>query len=211
MPSGFLAHRQKFNKGRTPMISYSTMKQWMGSRIGSLVVPIVAGLLVFLTAERAEAQMTFAVEGRVSVTAPVGDLSDAGAETGIGLGAEVIANFNPSFSVYAGIQQYSFGCEDGCTLGNDPKSTGFGAGLKYIFHNPGDVLVWGRGGIVANKLESDAISGDREIGFEVGFGADMPVATRLYLVPNVGYISHKSGSNFSASFLTLGVGVHYHF
>jgi hypothetical protein len=114
-------------------------------------------------------------------------------------------------TAYAGISQYSFGCEDSCTLGDNPKSMGFGAGLKYIFHNPGDVLVWGRGGIVANTLESDDFEGDREIGFELGFGADMPIATQLYLVPHVGYISHKSGDSFTASFLTLGVGVHYHF
>jgi hypothetical protein len=193
------------------MILHTMAKQWMVARAGTAGVPMIAALLVLLAAGRAEAQVNLAVEGRASVTAPVGDLSDAGAETGIGLGAEVFVNFHPKVSVYAGIQQYSFGCEDGCTLGNNPKSMGISAGLKYFVHNPGDVLVWGRGGIVANTFENDQSSGDREIGFELGFGADMPIASRLYLVPNIGFVSHKTGSDFNVSFLTLGVGAHYHF
>jgi hypothetical protein len=193
------------------MIAFKSMKQWMAARTRTSAVLTAAALVALLTAGRAEAQVNFAVEGRASVTAPTGDLSDRGAETGIGLGAELQLNFSPNMTVYAGINQYSFGCEAGCTLGNNPKSMGLGAGLKYIFHNPGDVHVWGRGGIVANTLESDAFTGDREIGFELGFGADMPIASKLYLVPNVGFISHKSGDSFTASFLTLGVGVHYHF
>lgn len=193
------------------MTSQTKIKQWTIARLCSSAVPVTAALLLALTAERAEAQVNFAVEGRASVTAPMGDLSDAGAETGIGLGAEVFINFHPKMSVYAGVQQYSFGCEDACSLGNNPKSMGLAAGLKYFIHNPGDVLVWGRGGIVANTLENDQSSGDREIGFELGFGADMPIATQLYLVPHLGYVSHKAGGDFNASFALLGVGVHYHF
>jgi hypothetical protein len=193
------------------MTSHTTTKQWTVTRIGTSLIPIFAAFLVSVTAAEAEAQLTLAVEGRASVTAPIGDLSDAGAETGLGLGAEVFVNFHPKMSVYGGIQQYSFGCDDGCTLGDNLKSTGLAVGLKYFIHNPGDVLVWGRGGIVANTLESDDFSGDREIGFELGFGADMPIATQLYLVPHIGFVSHKSGGDFNASFATLGVGVHYHF
>jgi hypothetical protein len=43
-------------------------------------------------------------------------------------------------------------------------------------------------------------------------GADLPVAERLYLVPNIGFVSHGSGNALSSkiNFFTLGVGVHYH-
>jgi len=158
----------------------------------------------------AQAQLGFAAEGRVGVTVPQGDLSDVGAETGLGFGAELQVNFHPRATVYAGVYRHQFGCEDSCSLGDDPTSTGLSAGLKYIVHNPGDVAVWGRGGVVYNDLDLGSSSTDREIGFELGVGADMPIAERIYLVPHLGYISHAAGDNFTASFFTLGLGIHYH-
>jgi len=177
------------------------------ARIG--VVLLAAGTLGLAPGE-AQAQLGFAVEGRAGVTMPQGDLSDVGAETGLGYGAELQVNFHPRATVYAGVHRHQFGCEDGCSLGGDPTSTGLSAGLKYIVHNPGDVVVWGRGGVVYNALDFGNSSNDREIGFEVGFGADMPIAERIYLVPHLGYISHAAGNNFTASFFTLGLGIHYH-
>jgi hypothetical protein len=112
-------------------------------------------------------------------------------------------------TAYLGIHRHGFSCGDGCTA-DDQRSAGPALGLKYIFHSPGDVFVWGRGGIVANKLSSDEGSSDREIGFEVGVGADMPIADRIYLVPNLGFISHDRGGGGTATFFTLGVGLHYH-
>jgi hypothetical protein len=165
---------------------------------------------LWLFSGEAQAQMGLGAEGRVGVTFPQGDLSDAGAEAGLSFGAELQVNFHPRMTAYLGLQRHSFNCENGCTLGDNPRSTGIGAGVKYIFHNPGDVLAWGRGGIVANTLGNDSGSGDREIGFELGVGADVPVANRLYLVPNIGFVSHDAGSAFQARFFTLGLGVHYH-
>lgn len=146
----------------------------------------------------------------MGVTLPQGDLSDAGAESGIGLGAELQASFSPSLTAYLGVHRYAFSCESGCALGDSPKSTGVGAGFKYIFHNPGDATVRGRAGIVANTLSAEDVPDDWGIGFEVGLGADMPIGTRLYVVPNVGYVSHDAGDGFTAGFFTLGVGLHYH-
>jgi hypothetical protein len=171
-------------------------------RRGSLLAAAALGLF----GGTAHAQVQFAVEGRVGVTFPVGDLSDAGAGSGIGLGGELQANFQTNLSAYLGLYRYQFSC-DRCGLGNDPTSTGLGAGLKYVLHNPGDVLAWGRGGIVANKLGSS----DRKIGFELGAGADLPIATRIYLVPNVAFVRHSANGDFAASFFTLGLGLHYHF
>ncbi len=158
----------------------------------------------------AMAQMGLAAEGRVGVTMPQGDLSDAGAEAGLSFGAELQATFRPNLTAYVGLHRYTFNCENGCALGDNPRSTGVGAGLKYIVHSPGDAFAWGRGGIVANTFGTDEGSGDREIGFELGVGVDFPVAERLYLVPNIGFISHNVGNGFDARFFTLGLGVHYH-
>lgn len=170
---------------------------------------LAAGLISFFPSET-EAQVSFAVEGRAGVTFPQGDLSDAGVESGLALGAELQATFRPNLTAYLGLQRHAFNCDGVCPLGSSPTSTGIGAGLKYIFHSPGDAHLWGRGGLIGHVLDTDDGSSDREVGFEVGFGADMPIAPRLSLVPNIGYLTHDVGSGFTASFLTLGVGLHYH-
>jgi len=178
-------------------------------RRGSLSLFLAAGAL-WVFASEAQAQIGFAVEGRAAVTVPQGDLSDRGAETGLGLGVELQANFRPNLTAYVALHRHAFGCEDNCSLGNDPRTMGLGAGLKLIVHNPGDVLVWGRGGVVTSEFSTDSGSFDREIGFELGAGADMPIGARLYLVPNVGFMSHAAGNNITARFFTAGLGVHYH-
>ena len=183
------------------------------TKLDRVRLPAVALMIAafWLFAGEAHAQMGLAAEGRVGVTLPQGDLSDAGAEAGLSFGAELQANFHRNLTAYLGLHRHSFNCDNGCgDLGDSPRSTGIGAGVKYIFHRPGDVLAWGRGGIVANTFGTDAGSGDREIGFELGVGADLPVAHRLYLVPNLGFISHDTGSGSDAQFFTLGLGVHYH-
>jgi hypothetical protein len=173
------------------------------------LILLAAGALWLLAGQDAQAQMGIGVEGRAGVTLPLGDLSDAGAESGLSLGAELHLNFHRNMTLYAGIHRNSFNCEDTCTLGSDPQSTGLGAGLKYLFHSPRDILLWGRAGVVADKFESGLGSGDREIGFELGVGGDMPIAERLYLVPNLGFTQYSTDSDFSVSFFTLGIGVHY--
>jgi hypothetical protein len=193
----------------------NTFLTMVPSKLGKVWLPTIALAIAALGlfAGEAQAQMGLAAEGRVGVTFPQGDLSDAGAEAGLSFGAELQANFHTNLTAYLGLHRHSFNCDNGCgDLGDNPRSTGIAAGLKYIFHNPGDVLAWGRGGIVANTFGTDAGSGSREIGFELGLGADVPVAHRLYLVPNVGFVSHDTGrgSPDKVNFFTLGVGVHYH-
>ena len=175
----------------------------------AFTVALAAGLLTLFPGG-GTAQTAFAVEGRAGVTFPRGDLSDAGAESGLSLGAEVKATFRPNLTAYLGLQRHAFSCEGPCPPGTSPTSTGAGAGLKYIFHSPGDAHLWGRGGLVAHVLDTDDGSSDREIGFELGFGADMPLASRLSLVPDIGFVTHDAGRGFTAGFFTLGVGIHYH-
>lgn len=193
------------------MKPYSMADSPRSIRVWPTAIALAAASL-WLFGGEAQAQMGLGAEGRVGVTLPQGDLSDAGAEAGLSFGAELHANFHPRMTAYVGLQRHSFNCENGCDLGDNPRSTGIGAGVKYIVHNPGDVLAWGRGGIVAHTFGDDSGSGDREIGFELGVGADLPVAERLYLVPNIGFVSHSAGNVLSSriNFFTLGVGAHYH-
>lgn len=177
---------------------------------GRSILLLTAGVIWLLAGQDAHAQMGIGVEARAGVALPLGDLSDAGAEAGLSLGAELHLNVHRNVTAYAGIHQNRFSCDDGCTLGADPRSTGLAAGLKYIFHSPGNILVWGRGGIVADTFETDAGSSDRKIGIELGVGSDMPIASRLYLVPNIGFTRYDTGDDVTASFFTLGIGMHYH-
>lgn len=180
-------------------------------KFGSMPAFLLTAGLLWLFAGEAQAQVGFAVEGRVGVTFPQGDLSDADTDAGLSIGAELQANFHRNLTAYLGLHRHAFGCDGGCVLGDSPRSSGLAAGLKYIFHSPGDVFVWGRGGLVGNKLVNDDASGDRKIGFELGLGADVPIAAKLSLVPNAGFVSHDAGDGFTARFFTLGVGAHYHF
>ncbi len=174
------------------------------------MIALVLAAFALLHAPEAEAQM-ISVEGRVGVTYPTGDLSNAGADTGLGIGAELMYTFQRNLTAYAGFNRHAFSCDSDCDLGNSPRSTGLGAGLKYVFHAPGDAYAWGRGGIVAHQLADDDGSGPRNIGFELGGGIDMPIAPRLHLVPHIGFIQHDAGGGFTASYVNFGVGIHYHF
>lgn len=174
-----------------------------------LVVALLA--VPFLRPAPAEAQLEFGAEGKAGVTFPTGDLSDAGAEAGLALGAELIVNFRPNLSAYVGLNRHGFSCESDCNVGDSPRSSGLGAGLKFVFPSPPDALLWGRAGIVAHSLATDDGSGDRNIGFEGGAGFDMPIRDRLFLSPHLSFITHDVGGGASATYFNFGVGAHYHF
>ena len=172
------------------------------------LVFLMGALVAWPTA--AEAQIPISAEARAGVTFPTGDLSDAGAEAGLALGAELMLTPWRNLTVYGGLHRQGFSCDSDCELGNSVRSSGVNAGLKYILPSPPDALIWARGGIVANRLSSSEVSGDRNLGFEVGAGIDMPVRDRLYLVPHVGFVSHDAGEGIQATWFNFGLGGHYH-
>jgi hypothetical protein len=157
----------------------------------------------------ASAQMGVSAEGRLGVTFPVGELADAGAEAGLGFGAELMLTLQRNLTAYVGWSRHGFSCDAECSLGHDVRSAGFGAGLKYILPSPRDALLWGRAGVVGHQLSTSAGVGDRNVGFELGAGMDVPVAQRLFVVPHLGFISH-GGSGVSSSYVNFGLGGHYH-
>lgn len=173
------------------------------------ILALAAGALLF-SGTALEAQMGLAVEGRTGVTFPQGDLADFGGEAGLSLGAELHLNLHPRFTIYGGYHRHAFSCDNGCDLGTNPRSEGLNAGLKLNVHNPGDTNLWVRGGIVSNKTATDLGANNRELGYEVGLGADVPIASRIALVPFAGYISHDAGVNLKPKFFTLGLGLHLH-
>jgi hypothetical protein len=176
----------------------------------AVVALLLAGSFLFMPSH-AWGQIQIAGEGRAGVTFPTGDLSSQGAEAGLSLGAEAQFTFQRNVTAYVGLNRHAFSCDSDCDLGPNPRSSGLNAGLKYIFPSPPDALIWGRAGLLANRLSTDDSSRDRNLGFEAGAGIDMPVAQSLYLVPHLGFMTHDAGDGFRANWVTLGLGVHYHF
>jgi hypothetical protein len=159
----------------------------------------------------AQAQVQVSAEGRAGVTLPTGDLSRDGAEAGLAVGAELMFTVQRNLSVYVGANRHGFSCDRDCDVGRNPRSSGLASGLKVIFPSPADATLWARGGVLAHRIVTDDGSGPRNLGFELGTGFDMPIAPRLYLTPHLGLYSHDSRGSRSATYLNLGVGVHYHF
>lgn len=180
----------------------------MRIKIGLAALLLVASLA--LPSGAAHAQMSYALEGRLGVTFPAGDLSDADAEAGLAAGVEFMLNFHPRATAYVGLNRHAFSCDDDCDLGSGLRSSGVAGGLKFILHNPGDALWWARGGLIGHKLSSDDGSSDRKLGFEVGSGIDMPITHRFYIVPHLSVLSHSTETDFTATYFVFGVGGHFH-
>ncbi len=181
--------------------------------VGRLILALSVAASFFIGVPAAEAQLQFSAEPRAGVSFPTGDLSSEGAEAGLTLGAEGMVTFRRNMTGYLSLNRHGFSCDSDCqaNLGSSPRSTGLGLGLKYVFPSPPDALIWGRGGVLAHRLSTSQDSGDRNLGFEVGAGIDMPVGERLYLVPHLGFLSHDAGGDTRASWFSFGVGAHYHF
>ncbi len=176
-------------------------------------LPAAAALLLAALAlpQTGEAQATFGVEGRAGVTFPMGDLSDAGYEGGLSLGVEGFYGFRRNLALYASFSRHTFDCDTDCDLGNDPQSSGVGAGVKLTIPSPADALLWVKGGLLAFAYSDSAESGDRSTGFEVGLGIDTLLTESVYVTPHLGYLSHEAVGGVDASFLTFGFGLQYRF
>jgi hypothetical protein len=189
------------------------------------------GLLITITlaglglgqAEFASAQRgAISLEGRIAANVPTGDLSSAGAGVGLGLGAEFMISVQNNLTAYLSASRHEFGCpQPECEFNGDLRSTGFGMGLKYIFPSPRGRLIWARGGIMSGQLSTPDASGERDVGFELGMGADIDVARRLAIVPHVSFINHTGApgntvppalrDDFTTRYLTIGLAAHLHF
>jgi hypothetical protein len=159
--------------------------------------------------QSAAAQVGLSAEVRAGATVPVGEFTDANQDTGLGIGAELGLHFNPTFATYLSFSRHAFGCKDSCALGDEPSSTGVGAGIRFAFPGPTDALLWTRAGVTGRRWSGGPVAGDTEWGFELGAGIDMLITRDIYVVPHVAYLSHDAPQGFRASYLSLGAGLHY--
>lgn len=170
---------------------------------------LVAAFLPALCPGNAEAQLGVAAEGRLGVTVPLGQLSDDDQDPGVGGGAEVFLNLNPTFGLYLAGSRHSFQCASTCLLGETPRSTGMSAGIKLTIPSPADALLWMRAGLSGRRFSGGGAPPETHLGYELGAGIDMLIGRQIYVVPHLGYTSHDAHEGLRASYLTFGAGLHY--
>lgn len=161
----------------------------------------------------AEAQdpIPVSVEARTGVTFPTGDLSDAGAGSGLLLGADVFLGLFPRFSLYGGYAWHRFGCDE---CADDVTASGPRGGVKVLFPRSGAALPWVRGGLSWSNSDGLVGDADGELGLEIGGGLDYRVAPRIDLTPAVHYKTFSQEFEtveMDLAFLTLELGAHFHF
>ncbi len=178
------------------------------THVAALVIIALAGSASVVAAQSAR----WSLEGRVNVTVPTGDLSDAGAKSGLGLGADVFYTFIPNMSLYAGLSRHAFNCKGGGC--EDVTSTGMDGGVKLLFGAEGRALPWVRGGIMLHKASVGDAKSDLTLGAEAGAGIDVMMAPRFWLVPAVIFHTYPAGlpgGDLDMKYLTISLGAHFHF
>lgn len=173
---------------------------------------IAVGVSLLMAAPATAQESPFSLEARTGVTFPMGNLSDAGAESDLLFGLDAYLSVNPMFSLYGGYAYHRFTC-DACA--DDVTASGPRLGLKALLYTPGDALPWVRAGATFNQATGLAEgSSDRTLGVELGAGIDYQVAQRLSIVPALRYETFSTnfaGAEESLSYLTLDLGLHLHF
>lgn len=192
----------------------SSTTRWSGLALAATTLAFLA-----LPAQAQQAPewdgQNLSVEGRLGVTFPVGDLADVGGESGLAFTADLLYNFNPSWSVYGGWGYHDFNC-DGCP--DDLASSGPHLGAKYLFDWAGDALPWARGGLLLGKARAFQggadVESSRTSGLELGTGVDLRIAERLSLTPSFWFNYYSADMpvrDIDMSYFLLDVGAHYHF
>lgn len=183
----------------------------------------VAGLVAATRPAMAQGVIPLAVEGRVGVAFPTGDLGendDVGA--GFGFGGDVVLRVFPLVNVYGGWEHYSFDGK-GESDGSSVTDSGIRAGAQLSI--PVGMVTgfspFVSAGLLYNRASAEAGEGsaslkftsDWKLGYEVGAGVSVPVAPAVSVVPAVRYRAHDvEFSDFdvawgSISYLSLEMGV----
>ncbi|HZJ01248.1 MAG TPA: outer membrane beta-barrel protein [Gemmatimonadaceae bacterium] len=167
---------------------------------------------------------------------PTGDFSNTGssatavdaAKSGFGYGVD--AGLSLGFiGVYAGFDHIKFDCESN-TCDSDGKYSlqGLAAGLRLSL--PGSSLVhpWVKGGVTFNELKgefgtsSQGLSTDRNPGYEIAAGLDIPLLRIFSLYPQARYVgqnlkydipgvtNNATSPEAKANYMTFDLGLSFH-
>ena len=197
-----------------------------------IVLTLLAAALVSVTARG----QGFYLGLRGGAGIPTGDFSNTGssatavdaAKSGFGYGVD--AGLSLGFiGVYAGFDHIKFDCESN-TCDSDGKYSlqGLAAGLRLSL--PGSSLVhpWVKGGVTFNELKgefgtsSQGLSTDRNPGYEIAAGLDIPLLRIFSLYPQARYVgqnlkydipgvtNNATSPEAKANYMTFDLGLSFH-
>lgn len=173
----------------------------------------LAATLAWTGTAEAQQPVPISVEVRPGVTFPTGDLSDAGTNSGFSVAGDVFFGLFERFSIYGGYAWHQFRRDDplDAITAQGPRG-----GVKVLFPMPGDALPWVRGGLSYSTTDGwEGVDPDGEIGLEFGGGVDYRVSPRFSLSPSLHFKTFTQdlgpADDIGVSFLTLGLGAHFHF
>jgi hypothetical protein len=168
---------------------------------------------------------------------PTGDFSNTSgssstaldaAKTGFGYGLDAGVGLGP-IGVYAGFDHVNFDCQgDTCTSDGKYKLQGVTAGVRLNLPGASLIRPWIKGGVTFNQLEggygssSQKLTTDRNPGYEIGAGLDIPIFGIFSIYPQARYVgqnfkydipgvtSTASSPETKANYMTFDLGLSVH-
>jgi opacity protein-like surface antigen len=189
------------------------------------------GIIGVMAAVPVQAQLLYGGV-RIGAGVPSGTFAEAanptatdgairGASTGVGYGLDAGIGLGV-LGFYAGYDRIDFGC-DSSVCGSDGKYrlTGVSAGVRLGVPLIPIVKPWVKAGVTFNEINgtntgtnATRIATDRNPGYEVGAGIDIPVLVLFSLTPEVRYVGQKLdlkglsvGSKTNVSYYTFDLGL----
>jgi opacity protein-like surface antigen len=143
-----------------------------------------------------------------------------GAQTGFGYGLDAGVGLGV-LGFYAGYDRIDFGCEAAvCGSSGKYRLTGVSAGVRLGVPLIPIIKPWVKAGVTFNEINgtntgtnATKIATDRNPGYELGAGIDIPVLVLFSLTPQVRYVGQKLdlkglsvGSKTNVSYYTFDLG-----
>jgi opacity protein-like surface antigen len=176
----------------------------------------LAGVAVFATVGTASAQLPISVEVRADAAIPTGDFADA-VDAAPSFGVNAALGLARGFAVYGGYSRTAFELQD---LDEEAVDQGFSAGvtLGIPAARLGVQPYIGAGVLIHDLKIEDGPDLDSDLGFEVGAGVALPIASNVRLTPGIGYRRYSTelpallGSvKTDVQYFTAGVGLNISF
>jgi opacity protein-like surface antigen len=168
---------------------------------------------------------------------PTGDFGDNSgssttaldaAKTGFGYGLDAGLNLGP-IGIYGGFDHIKFDCESAtCDSDGNYKLQGLAAGVRLSLPVKSMIRPWIKGGVTFNELKgafgsgSNELSTERNPGYEIAAGLDIPIFGIFSIYPQARYV----GQNFKyeipgvtnnatepeakANYMTFDLGLSFH-
>jgi opacity protein-like surface antigen len=150
---------------------------------------IAFAVVASFAAAGAQAQTTqFSIEPRAGLSIPTGDLGED-VEVGLALSGDVIFQATPQLAIYAGYNHNTYAFKD--TDEADAQIKGFDAGVRFSFAPMSGFTPFVKGGVLYQKAaisgDGGSLSGDSEVGFQVGGGVEVPISPRFSFTPQASF------------------------